>query len=185
MSILCMCVCVHQVYRIQPTNTGWQWTSGSRKETLWNMHEEIYTCFQVTKAGILKRDAVCVCVGVGTPAWAHAQTAQLPSFTCSDTLWGRKQLSTLLAWRDRHQSDQEKCCETVQPSVLKRFPVLLSYWELSAWKQVKVGPTETSLKLEVKTWWRVDQRGIKRSSQVLAWVLSIHWCKYESNVEGI
>lgn len=75
---------IPQVYRIQSPNTGWQWTSGSRIETLWKMHEEIYTCFQVTEAGILKRDAefsVCLC----TLAWAYAWTAQLPSFTCSDT----------------------------------------------------------------------------------------------------
>lgn len=48
------------------------------------MHEEIYTCFQVTKAGILNRDAefgVCVCVSVYVHLRRRMQrTAQLPSF---------------------------------------------------------------------------------------------------------
>lgn len=181
---------VPQVYRIQSSNTGSQWTSGSRIETLWNMHEEIYTCFQVTKAGILKRDAefsVCLSAYVHLHGRMHEQHSFLA--LPAQTLRGRKRRSTPpppLARRDRHQVDREKCCETVQPSALKKVPSAAELnWELNAWKQVKVGPTETSLKLELETWWRVDQRGTKRSSQVAAWLLSIHLCKYESIVEGV
>ena len=141
---VCVCVCVHQGYRSQSTSTGWQWTSGSGIETLWNIHEEIYTCFQVTEAGILNRDAestlcvcvMCVCVWcVCAPVWAHARTAQLPSSTCSDAPRGRKQLSTP---QSQTYSDEEEHYETVRPSVLNDSPPptlsCRADWEVPAWK---------------------------------------------------
>lgn len=113
---VCVCVCIRSC-RIQSTNPTWQKSSGSSRENLWNIHEEPYTCYQVTKVGILNRDAesmcVRVCVCVFAPAWTRAQTAAASQFSPSSLL-GRRQPSTPLSRPDARQSDSpEEGDETV------------------------------------------------------------------------
>lgn len=160
MPILFVCISLQEpVYQHWLTMDLWLWYRDPLKYAWGNLH---------LFPGNQGRDSepwrwvwcVCVCLCMYTCVGACNEQHSFLVFTCSDTLWGRKQL----VWQDRRQSDQEKHYETVQALVLNGFPAaLLSFWELYAWKKVKVGPTEKKRRLG-RGW---TNRGIRRSSKVL------------------
>ena len=192
---VCVCVCVHQGYRSQSTSTGWQWTSGSGIETLWNIHEEIYTCFQVTEAGILNRDAestlcvcvmcvcvcvMCLCTCVG--ACTNSTASQLYLFRRSegtkaavnppksDVLWPGGTL-----WNSAALG-----AERLSPAHI----------ELPSWLRSSRMENRSALAQLSRAWsWKrslgggLDHRGVQRSFP--PWVSSIGLCEDEPDVEGV
>lgn len=170
---------VWQGYRSHPTSTGWQWTSGSAKETLWNMNEEIHTCFQVTKAVPWRWQLVCVCVCVYLRRRMHKQRnfLALPVQTLcgdesscqpcwlneTDIIWPGE-----AAWQSLGLSSEQVPCiynllRTLRMETGQSRP---NWAEGGRGDSVEGGA----------------QRHLHRSCPQ---VLSIYFCKYESNVEGL